>query len=436
MTCSPNELRSLVRGNGVHRRVYTDPEIFELELDRIFGRAWVYVAHESQLKAPGDFVRANLGRYDMVVTRHKDGTIHVLHNRCAHRGARFLTASCGNTSTFMCPYHGWSFATDGTLDGVPHRQSYPDAFRLDDPRNHLFQAPRVDSYRGFVFASLAHSGDSLLDQLGAITSAFDNLVDRAPDGEIEVSANSFRAEFRGNWKLHQENGADIFHPSFVHESSVMAARRSPAGASALDDDLTREQLRSNDRSPQDWENAIIVGLPEGHSYRSGFYSGGVLGPQSVDPVRAKYRAAMVARYGEKRTAEILGLDRFNNLVFPNMILNAQYHQLRVVHPLAVDRSLLTSYHFRLKGAPEEIFHRAVRYATNLGSPASMIASDDSDVFSRCQAAMREGGSDWLDFSRGYGQDQPGPDNTLIGHASELPMRAQHAAWVRYMAAAG
>src|SRR5579885_2594958 len=102
---SAAELRALVTPDSVNRALYVDPDIFELELDRIFGRAWLYVAHESQIKGSGDFVRTRLGRRDVIVVRGEDGAIHVLHNRCAHRGARICTAERGNARFFMCPYH-------------------------------------------------------------------------------------------------------------------------------------------------------------------------------------------------------------------------------------------------------------------------------------------------------------------------------------------
>jgi phenylpropionate dioxygenase-like ring-hydroxylating dioxygenase large terminal subunit len=432
MITDPNIVKSLVQGSRVHRRVYVDQDIFELELDRIFSRTWIFVAHESQIKNPGDFVRSRLGRHDVVVTRHADHSIHVLNNRCAHRGAQFLVADRGNTASFSCPYHGWSFGMDGSLQAVPHRQSYPSTFSFEDICNQLVQAPRVESYRGFVFASLAKDGPTLREHLGSITSAFDNLVDRAPDGEIEMADVCFRTEYCANWKMHQENGSDIFHPGFVHESSVTAARRSPSGASAIDDGVTRDQLRSNDRGPRDWETAVLVGLPEGHSYRSGFYRGGVLAPGSNNPVQERYHAELTRRHGEQRASEILGVDRFNNLIFPNLLLNAQYHQLRIVHPVAVDRTLMVSYCFRLKGAPDEIFHRAVRYLTNLNSPASMISSDDIEIFERCQAGLQYGDAEWIDFSRGYEQEAAGPDNTTIASASELPMRFMYTAWLAHM----
>jgi phenylpropionate dioxygenase-like ring-hydroxylating dioxygenase large terminal subunit len=419
----------------VHRAVYTDPDIFELELDRIFGRAWLYVAHESQIRRPGDFVRTRLGRWDAIVTRDEGGGIHVLHNRCAHRGARFCTAEQGNVRFFTCPYHGWSYRLNGRLEGVPHRRSYPDDFSLDDPAHHLAAAPQVESYRGFVFARFAASEISLRAHLGAMTDAIDNLVDRAPDGEVEICDVPFRVEFHANWKMHHENASDVFHPGFVHASSVAAAGRSPAGQSRLDTDQTREQLLGNAYTRREWESVELVGLTGGHSYMGGFYRSGILSPNATDDeVGERYRLALEARHGAERATAILGMDRFNNLIFPNISLNAQYHQLRVVHAIAVDRTMVAAYCFRLKGAPDEIFHRAVRYLTNLSAPASMISSDDFEVFERCQSSLSEGGADWIDVERGFGKDRPGPGDGLSGYATELPIRAQFSAWLDYMTA--
>lgn len=431
---SADEIRALVRPDHVHQRVYTDPTIFELEMERIFGRAWLFVAHDSQVPKAGDFVRSRLGRHDVFVTRDVDGRLHVLNNRCAHRGAQLCTAAQGNARSIICPYHGWSYRVDGALEGVPHRQSYPPDFHLDDPANHVNRAPRVDTYRGFIFASLASDGPPLLEFLGEMTEAFDNLIDRSPDGEIEMVESSFRLEYRGNWKMHHENANDVFHPSFVHESSVATAASTPVGVSTLDDDQTREMLRANAFTRKDWEGIELIGLPSGHSYMSGFYRSGVLAPQQDDPVRTEYRAALASRHGEARATEILALDRFNNLIYPNISVNAQYHQLRIVHPVAVDRTIVSSHCFKLKGAPEGIFHRAVRFLTNLGSPASMIFSDDVAMFTRCQAGLTEGDA-WVNIARGYGRDEE-EGGHLRGAASELPLRVQFAAWLDYMTRRG
>lgn len=426
------EIRDLVRPDQVHRRAYADPEVFRLEMERIFGRMWIYLAHESQLKEPGAFFRTRLAQYEVLVTRHTDGTVHVLHNRCPHRGARICMVESGRSALLNCPYHAWSFRPDGTLSTVPHRQSYPDSFDLDDPRNHMRRVAHVESYRGFIFASLAETPAPLKDQLGAMTGIIDNLVDRSPEGEVEVSESRFLLEYRGNWKFHIENAADIFHPSFVHASSVGAARRAPQTPSKLDTEQTRMMIEANGFGTRQWEGIRLVGLPGGHSYMSNFYSKGVLVDQDDDPVMLDYKRRMVAAYGRERTAEILGVDRFNNILYPNMVLNAGHQQMRVTMPISHDRTLVRVQCFRLTGAPDALFHRAIRFLSTLASPASMIFSDDVEMLERCQAGLDRDDSPWLDFSRGLDIDREEAGGGVSGAASEMPMRVQFRAWVEHM----
>ena len=201
---------------------------------------------------------------------------------------------------------------------------------------------------------------------------------------------------------------------------------------SIDDGQTREMLRANGFTPQEWQSIDLVGTAAGHSYMAGFYRNGVLAPQQEDALRLEYRRALERRHGPARTAEILGLDRFNNLVYPDISINAQYHQLRVVRPVAVDRTVVSSYCFRLKGAPEGIFHRAVRFLTNLGSPASMIFTDDLEVFGRCQAGLADATDEWVDIQRGFGRDEAKGAGRWVGRASELPIRVQFGAWLDYM----
>lgn len=429
-------LHGLVRPNGVHRRLYTDPAIFELEMDRIFGRCWLFLAHESQVKNPGDFIRVRMARDDVIVTRAADGKVRALVNRCTHRGAQVCAVQRGNAAGFACPYHAWTFGLDGTLNSVPHRQSMPPGFDIKDPRLALAQVPRIESYRGFVFGSLAPNGASLADFLGPMASVIDNIVDRSPDGEIEQAGGVACQEYRGNWKFHHENANDTLHPSFVHESSVAAARadKRDYGTPAYDDHQTHTQMLSNGFGMREWQSVALTGLANGHTYMGGFYKSGVLAPGADDPALRDYRARLVARHGEAKTAAILGEDRFNNLVYPNISINAQYQQIRIVQPLAVDRTRITVMCFRLKGAPEALFHRAVRFLTNLNSPASMILADDVEIFERCQAGLSNPVPEWLDHSRGLSTDRKaGGGRTESTGVSELPHRAQMAAWLRYMA---
>ncbi|AXK80925.1 ribosomal subunit interface protein [Pseudolabrys taiwanensis] len=428
------DIRSLVRPDHVHRRAYADPSVFQLEQDKIFGKLWIYVAHESQLKKPGDFVRTRLAEHEVLVTRGEDGKINVLKNRCPHRGARLCMADKGTSRLFSCPYHAWVFRPDGSLSSVPHKKSYPESFDLADPRNHMQRIEQIEIYRGFVFATLNENPEPLLKHLGEMTEVIDNLVDRAPDGEIEMADSVFSLEYRGNWKLHMENAADIFHPSFVHSSSVMPARRAPANASIIDQDQTREMLMANGFGFDEWEGIQLNGTPSGHTYMKNFYNRGVLSPEQQDPVVVRYRAALVARLGEEKAAHVLGMNRFNNIIYPNLIINAQYQQMRVATPLAVDRTLVRIFCFRLKGAPDEMFHRAVRFQTTLGSPASMIFSDDVEMLERCQQGLSKEEGPWVDFSRGLDSDRRAESGAVSGAASEMPMRVQFQAWVNYLTA--
>jgi phenylpropionate dioxygenase-like ring-hydroxylating dioxygenase large terminal subunit len=429
---SRDEIQKLVRPGHVHRRAYADPEVFALEQERIFGRLWLYVAHESQLREPGDFVRTQLAQHEVLVTRQQDGKIYVLHNRCPHRGARLCMVDRGSSRLLTCPYHAWAFRPDGTLAAVPHPKSYPASFSLADPQNHMQRINNVDSYRGFVFANLSENAPPLTEHLGPMRAVIDNLIDRAPDGEVEIADSSFTLEYHGNWKLHMENANDIFHPSFVHNSSVAPARAAPANASILDQDQTREMLLANGFGQAEWEGIKLNGLARGHTFMTSFYKKGVLVNEEQDPVMQRYQATLVQRLGSERAAAVLAMNRFNNIIYPNLIINAQQQQMRVTVPLAVDLTQVHVHCFRLKGAPEEMFHRAIRFLTTIGSPASMIFSDDVEMLERCQQGLVKQAGPWVNFARGLDNDRREGDGSVGSVASELPMRVQFEAWVNYL----
>ena len=255
------DIRALIRPDHVHRRAYADPEIFELEQERIFGRLWIYVAHESQLKKPGDFVRTRLGRYEVLVTRHHDGQIYVLHNRCPHRGARLCMVEGGSSRSFSCPYHAWVFRPDGSLASVPHPKSYPANFDIADPQNHMQRVGNIQSYRGFVFANLSDNPSPL-----PRSSRLDDRGDRQPDrsrsrrrgGDCGIRASRSNIAATGSfiWKMPPTS----FIRRFVHSSSVMPARRAPANASIGSiNDQTREMLMANGLGYQEWEGIQLNG---------------------------------------------------------------------------------------------------------------------------------------------------------------------------------
>lgn len=421
---------SLVRADAVHRAAYVDPAVFALEQERIFRRAWLYVGHESEVPRSGDYVLTRLGPEEVLLTRGDDGKLSVVQNRCAHRGARLVRAAKGNARRLRCPYHAWTYRPDGSLIGVPQ----PDGYAEPDTLPGLARAPRVESYGGFVFASHAGEGPSLAEFLGGLRGAFDNLLDRAPAGSVTRFGGSLRLEYRGNWKMFLENAVDLVHPGFVHRSSVEAARAHPEAERA--DGLTQQGAQmflANGLKVAQWNEVPLHAFPGGHVYMGGFYRGGVIAPERRDPVFDRYRRALVERHGEEKAAAVLAVDRFNNLVWPNISLNARFGAMRVVRPLAVDRTEVEVHCFRLDGAPAEMHELTLQFVNLAASPASLVASDDLEIFERCQRGLAEGAADWIDTRRGVLADQLQADGSIVASGtSELPVRHQFETWKAWM----
>lgn len=430
----PISAKSLVEPGRVHRRVYADPDIFEMEMDRIFGRAWIFVAHESQLRRPGDFLRAGIGREPLLVVRGEDGEIRVMRNRCLHRGMLVCIAGRGNVDRFACPYHGWVYGRDGRLLGVPQPDGYASPRALGGADAGLAPVARTGSYRGFVFASLAKDGPDLRSFLGPAAKALDNLVDRAPQGEIELAGGGFRQDYPGNWKLHIENANDLVHPTFVHDSSIGVGRDFETGAA--EDPATQQALQmyaANGIPLSAMSEAGTRGFARGHSYIGGFYESGMISAMPDTPEFNSYRELLAARLGAGRADAVLGWDTYNHLIYPNLVLNPRFQSMRVVEPVAVDRTIAHSFCFRLKGAPEWLYESAVRFLTTLNSPASLIATDDLEIYSGCQTGFAAAEPEWINLEREEGRDRPLDGGGYAGSGtSELPIRTQYRAWLDYM----
>ncbi|MGH7004522.1 MAG: aromatic ring-hydroxylating oxygenase subunit alpha [Alphaproteobacteria bacterium] len=418
------DVADLVRGEMVHTSVYTDAAIFAREQERLFARVWLYLGHESQIRRPGDFVTARLAGVPVVVARQKDGGIAALINRCSHRGAAVCQAESGNTQRFRCPYHGWTYGIDGRLMGVPMRAGYPADFNLGELG--LKPVARVAAYRGFVFGSLAAEGPDLPAYLGPMASAIDDMVDRAPDGEVELAGGVHKHAFHGNWKLQMENLQDYVHPAFAHESSNVAARPHDRPRSELEED---DIMAANAASDFAWmERAGTAAYPGGHSYI------GALPLQQPMPEAAvaAYRQALTARHGEGRMAEILAVQRHGAIVYPTLAFQSAFQQIKVIVPVRADLTEVYVYCFRLKGAPPEYHRAAVTFVNAANAPASLILTDDLAIYERAQRSMTAAPG-WVRFGCGLGRDAPDNQGGTKGPGySELAMRNQFATWLAYM----
>ena len=212
----------LVQEDRVHRLIYTDPAIFQAEMTNIFGAVWVYLGHESQIPKNDDYITVRLGLRPIILLRDSQGKFRALFNRCTHRGTTLCRKDKGSARIFTCPYHGWSYLNTGKLRAVP----WPDGYACDfkDSKFNVAQVPRVDSYRGFIFATLNPDAPSLLDYLGAITKPIDEWLDRQPKGKIAV-CEANRLKYKGNWKLAYDNSGDGYHVVFSHRSLLEMENR-------------------------------------------------------------------------------------------------------------------------------------------------------------------------------------------------------------------
>ncbi len=185
---NPGAIRSLVRGGEVHRDVYLSPELFDLEMERLWHRAWIYVGHDSQVPKTGDYHTAEIAGQPLVMIRGPDGEVRVLYNRCAHKGAKIVSAASGNCpGVLRCPYHGWTYRLDGTLRTMPLKGGYAGTgFAESAAARGLTPVAGVAIHRGFVFVRLSRGGAEFAEYFGDSLSSIDNMADRSPVGRLEV----------------------------------------------------------------------------------------------------------------------------------------------------------------------------------------------------------------------------------------------------------
>jgi phenylpropionate dioxygenase-like ring-hydroxylating dioxygenase large terminal subunit len=429
-------LSHLVEPDRVRREVYTDAAIFELEMQRIHERVWIYCGHESQVPKSGDYYTVQIGRQPMVMVRGADAGVNVLYNRCPHRGNLMVGDRHGNSGEFFrCSYHAWTFHHDGRLRNIPMMESGYAGTRYgkDNPDCSMKRAARVENYRGFVFASLAQEGPTLKEFLGESRVAFDDMCDRAPRGEVEIVPNCFRVIQKSNWKIFLENQLDALHPSVTHQSTGRAAHEvekeieQRTGSAPLSYHmLSAFATVTIDK----WDSFQTLNYPHGHCVLTGY-----MGLRPKDPDTLAYEKTLVDAYGQKRMEQILAVNIHHVLIYPGLSVQSPLQQLRAVRPLGVDRTLTEIWHFRLKGAPEAIYRRSLAYYNLVNSPSTLVNADDLENFWKVHQGLSCEGGDWVSFARHFGRDiQKGEmvETAANCGTSEAPMRNQMKAWTQYM----
>jgi len=410
----------LVRPDKVHSSIFTDPKIFELEMQRIFYRSWAYLAHDSEVPEVGDYVVRSIGRQSVIVTRSEAGEVHVLLNRCRHRGNAVCSLESGNSSFFRCPYHGWTYKNDGDLVGVPFPDAYGDS--LDKRGLGLTPLPESDSYQGFIFGSLAPQPTGLSDYLGPAKEVIDIFVAASPTGKVELRAGCQRTVFHGNWKYV---GMDGYHASFTHRSVYNL--------------LKRKGLRAG--RPKDASlPAKAVAYPNGHCRLIGGRNTAnaleeYVRPQLETDEGKAYFALLEGKYGADEAFRVLVEARDPHIgIWPNLqIINSH---VRVIRPLAADRTEVLLYPALLADTPPAINAERLRRHEWFYGPAGFGQPDDAEMFERNQQGLQCDLEPWLLLSRGLHREETLPDGTVVGDITdEVPQRSQMRVWAKAMAEA-
>ena len=389
------EVRDLVRtGEGlISRRIFFDPDIYRAELENVFARCWLYLAHESQIPHPGDYTTNYMGEDPVLIWRGMDGEVRAFLNSCRHRGMRVCRTDAGNARQFACPFHGWTYGADGSLKTVP---SLEDGYFGDLDRENwgLHRVPRLAAYGGFVFGTWDEDAESLDDYLGNARWYLDVLIERSLGG-IEVIPGQQRYSVDGNWKIAAEN--------FVGDSYHLA--QSHGSAYALD----IRQL--NPANPLLYRGGKLtyydIAMDNGHGFTQFTLSGERV---EVDRMLAAEMGPEVVEYVEECHARLLRLSEaqarvhalpFGNL-FPNFSIN-DFSALRPVGlylwvPKGPGRLEVWQWAATDRDAPQAVKDIARIDFTRFQSTSGIVGPDDTENFEQVTQSTAGVVGQRLDFN--------------------------------------
>lgn len=430
-TENPLAVDALVREDQVHRDVYLSPEIFELEMQRLWRTTWIYVGHDSQVPAPGDFYTTTLATQPVIMLRGDDHVVRVLMNRCAHKGAKLLSGQQGRceANLLRCPYHGWTFRLDGSIRSIPQKGGYEGtAFASSNAARGVVRIENVRNYRGFVFARLSDVGPSFEEYFGESLSSIDNMVDRAPEGRLEIAGGVLRYLHDCNWKMFIENLNDTMHPMVAHESAAGTAKKLWANEPAdAPKPMAIEQFLPFVNGYSFFDEMGVKLWENGHSY-----SGVKFSIHSKYSSEGEYEKLMEQAYGAERARAILGEVRHNTVYYPSLTIKGAIQAIRVARPIAHDKTVIESFTFRLVGAPERLLERTVLYTRLINAPTSVVGHDDRHCYRAIQEGLATDGNKWVSLHRNHAiSERDGMAGTYNG-LSEVSMRGQFRAWARFM----
>jgi phenylpropionate dioxygenase-like ring-hydroxylating dioxygenase large terminal subunit len=354
----------------ISREIFVDPQIYQDELKKIFTRAWLFVGHESLVPNPGDFYASRMGEESVILCRDKKGDIHVFLNSCRHRGMKVCRYDQGNTSLFTCPYHSWSYTTDGKLQGVPlYRTLYEG--HLDRADWSLIEVAKMANYKGAIWATWDPQAPDFLTYLGDARLHLDQVLDcrDGREGGSEVIGVQ-KWIFPANWKFAAENFlGDTYHnPSHRSVDMIGIGPSAAAGKRGRRDD--------------EMQNAqhVWISFPAGHGVHS------AIQPEDNEYIEAYKDDPTIEEYfrhchneRKRRLGEKARITGFTATYFPNTSSHArQPRGLCAWHPHSPTSTEAWRFFLVDKDAPANVKDMLRRYYMRYSGPAGMTEQDDME----------------------------------------------------------
>lgn len=426
MTSTNNSARKLVdmTEGEISREIFVNEEIYAREKEQIFSRAWLYIGHESQIENPGDYFVSKMGEESVILTRDFAGKIHVFLNSCAHRGMRVCRYDEGNTSAFRCPYHAWTYKTDGTLVGV---QDYDNAYQppFDKSEWGLVEVPQMANYMGTIWATWDENAPPFEEYLGEATVAFDHgfCAWDGSDAGTELLGSTQKWRVPCNWKFIAENfSGDWLHG--VSHRSVDLIRLGPSGEVGRRDDFGQ---------------LVVNGFPEGHGILYSLYPNKqerteyAMSPETSEYFQHCWERRLKTLGDKAGTCPLVGT------IFPNMSFHAQQPRtLLVSHPTGTNETEMWRTYFVDKSAPESVKQFLREYYMRYSGPAGMTEQDDMENWNYASEASRGMIARRRPYHYKAGLGVGSPHSELPGVVTEQPITSEqnprffYKRWADYM----